>query len=191
MSDQKEEAIFLAALEVFSAKGFDRATMDEIALKAEVAKGTLFYRYKSKDELFLSLIRRAIDRFFADARNAMAGVDHAADKIAKAIQVQTELSFQYPEFAKLLLSDVWGKLNRQQQFRGCLELYLQFLRTIIEEGILRGELKPTDSTLLAASIFGMTAAATLHLLVSEKRVELAETIKELQQYCLNSILLHH
>ena len=187
MSDQKEKDIFQAALEVFAAQGFDRATMDEIAIKAGVAKGTLFYRYKSKDDLFLNLIRGAIDLFLSTVRSATLDLESSSARLAKAIEIQTELSYIHPEFTKLLLSEVWGKHERQRLFRVNLETYLNFLQSIIDEGIANNELRSTDSALLAASIFGMTAAASLHLMLSQDDLHLEDTVQELQHYLLDGI----
>lgn len=187
MSDQKEKDIFQAALEVFAAKGFERATMDEISTKAGVAKGTLFYRYKSKDDLFLHLIRGAIDLFISEVLSATNDLENASARLAKAIEVQTRLSYEHPEFTKLLLSEVWGNHERQRLFRVNLKTYLNFLQTIIEEGVAINELRATNSELLATSIFGMTAAASLHLLLSQGALHLEDTVQELQHYLLEGI----
>ena len=45
-----------AAKKVFFAKGYARATMDEIALEAEISKPTIYQYFKSKDDLFYSLM---------------------------------------------------------------------------------------------------------------------------------------
>ena len=41
-----------AAVELFSQKGYDLTSMDEIATVANVAKGTLYYQFKSKGAIF-------------------------------------------------------------------------------------------------------------------------------------------
>jgi len=48
----KREKTLIAAGLVFSKKGFYRATMDEIAQEAAVAKGTLYYNFSGKSRLF-------------------------------------------------------------------------------------------------------------------------------------------
>lgn len=189
MADIKEQSILQAALEIFAAKGFERATMDEIAVRAGVAKGTLFYRYQSKEELFISLIRDAVDRFTENVSSQTKSLTDVVSRLKKSIEIQTRLSYQHPKFAKLLLSEVWGKQERQRLFRESLNRYLQFLRDMIDQGIEQGELRITDSALLATSIFGMTAAASLHLLVSEQELQVEHTIEELQNYMLKGILV--
>lgn len=188
MSDERERAILNAALQVFAAEGFDRATMDEIALKAKVAKGTLFYRYKSKEDLFLSLIRGAIQQFLDTVHTATTSIEGAVERLKITIEIQTQLSFEHPEFAKLLLSEVWGKQDRQRLFRESLQIYLKFLEGIIQTGISQGEIRKTDPALLASSIFGMTAAASLRILLSEQSVDLRQTVSEIQGYWIHGIL---
>ncbi len=51
----REEYIVDAAEEVISEKGFDAATMDEIAEKAEVGKGTLYLHFNSKSAIYLAI----------------------------------------------------------------------------------------------------------------------------------------
>jgi AcrR family transcriptional regulator len=50
-----------AAKKIFFAKGYAKATMDEIALEAEISKPTIYQYFKSKDDLFFSLMLPVID----------------------------------------------------------------------------------------------------------------------------------
>ena len=54
--NKTKEAIYNASIDIFSRCGYTGASMDDIAVSAGVAKGTLYYHFKSKEELFLSLI---------------------------------------------------------------------------------------------------------------------------------------
>jgi len=53
--ERRRQEILDAAREVFSAKGFNSATMEEIASKAELSPGTLYLYFKNKEELHTSL----------------------------------------------------------------------------------------------------------------------------------------
>jgi TetR/AcrR family transcriptional regulator, fatty acid metabolism regulator protein len=55
------ESILNAAKKVFFAKGYSRATMDDIALEAEISKPTIYQYVKSKDDLFFSLMLPVIE----------------------------------------------------------------------------------------------------------------------------------
>ena len=52
---RRRQEIIAAAREVFSVKGFNSATMEEIASKAELSPGTLYLYFKNKEELHTSL----------------------------------------------------------------------------------------------------------------------------------------
>ncbi|MEM2489146.1 MAG: TetR/AcrR family transcriptional regulator, partial [Thermoplasmata archaeon] len=49
--NEKMEKILKAAIFYFSKKGYDRATIDEIARKSGVSKGTVFFYFKKKEKL--------------------------------------------------------------------------------------------------------------------------------------------
>jgi len=53
--ERRKQEIIAAAREVFSTKGFNSATMEEIASKAELSPGTLYLYFKNKEELHTSL----------------------------------------------------------------------------------------------------------------------------------------
>ncbi len=58
-----KEAILKAARKVFSEKGFNRATVEEITSKAELSPGTLYLYFKSKEELYTFLSIAVLKRF--------------------------------------------------------------------------------------------------------------------------------
>ena len=49
--ERRRQQITVAAKKVFSDKGFNRATMDDIANEAELSPGTLYLYFKNKEEL--------------------------------------------------------------------------------------------------------------------------------------------
>lgn len=59
----KKEAIFQAMLELISKHGFHSSPMSEVAKKADVAAGTIYHYFKSKDELICALYTRLRENF--------------------------------------------------------------------------------------------------------------------------------
>lgn len=55
--DERPGEILNAALDVFAARGFAAAKLDEVAARAGVSKGTLYLYFESKEELFRSMVR--------------------------------------------------------------------------------------------------------------------------------------
>ncbi|MBW2589579.1 MAG: TetR/AcrR family transcriptional regulator [Deltaproteobacteria bacterium] len=58
--ERRKQQITVAAKKVFSDKGFNRATMDDIANEAELSPGTLYLYFKNKEELYASLSVRIL-----------------------------------------------------------------------------------------------------------------------------------
>ena len=68
--EMRRQQIMVAARRVFSQRGFEKTTMDDIAREAELSPGTIYLYFKSKDELYASLCLRVL-------RFINVKVDHA------------------------------------------------------------------------------------------------------------------
>jgi AcrR family transcriptional regulator len=89
-SDTREK-ILTAALEVFSAKGFHGTTVDEIAERAELGKGTVYRHFHSKKGLFSELIRSKV----AELEEAVAeAIDPRAD-VLEFIEAYLRIYFAF------------------------------------------------------------------------------------------------
>ena len=64
MKAQSRSAILKASLELFAKKGYSATTTDEIARKARVSKGLIFSHFSSKEDLLITIMDDAIDRWF-------------------------------------------------------------------------------------------------------------------------------
>jgi len=58
--ERRRQQILIAAKRVFTEKGFNRTTMEDIAREAELSPGTLYLYFKNKDELYASLSLRVL-----------------------------------------------------------------------------------------------------------------------------------
>jgi AcrR family transcriptional regulator len=58
--DRRRQQIIVAAKRVFSEKGFNKSTMEDIASEAELSPGTLYLYFKNKEELYASLSLRIL-----------------------------------------------------------------------------------------------------------------------------------
>jgi len=101
VKDNKQDKILDASIKVFSKKGYDLATIDEIARKARVSKGTVFFYYKKKDNL---IEKAAIKSVPVEEITDVNKRDH---KSAKDLLIDFGLSFlkkyENPDLRNLLL----------------------------------------------------------------------------------------
>jgi AcrR family transcriptional regulator len=146
-ADARPAEIFDAALTVFSARGFQAATLDEVAKVAGISKGTLYLYFKSKTALFeamaLELMRApvlaALDGI-AKAPTARAGLlglmqlmdGMLADPRRSALpKLIISESAGFPELARIWLTTVIQPVRAR-------------LAQFIERGIAAGEFRTVD-----------------------------------------------
>src|ERR1044071_5159284 len=72
-SAERRDAILAAALDEFAARGFAATRLDDVARRAEVAKGTIYLHFADKEALFEELIRMELNPVIA----ALENVSHA------------------------------------------------------------------------------------------------------------------
>lgn len=58
----KKEQIITAATQLFSEKGFDKTSMNEICEAAEVSKGLVYHHFKSKDEILKEIFEQTTEQ---------------------------------------------------------------------------------------------------------------------------------
>ncbi|RDV84049.1 TetR/AcrR family transcriptional regulator [Ammonifex thiophilus] len=186
----KRLPIFEAAVAVFSEKGFAKATMEEIARRAGIAKGTLYYNYRSKKELFLSLIEEGIERLEAAVKREIARRRDTSSKLEALIGAQLSFFEEYRDYCKLLLSEVWGLGSRwEKQLERLRSGYIGIIKDLLQrgqaEGIIRQDLEVNTA---AMGVFGAVAVAALNAFLFERQYHyesLLQTLKNLLFLGLN------
>ena len=78
-------AIQAAALDVFAAKGFSAARLDDIAAAAGIAKGTIYLYFKSKDELFEAIVKSTIGVTLGHVEQAVAASPAPASQLLRLV----------------------------------------------------------------------------------------------------------
>jgi len=99
---QKRRHIFDATREVIMRRGYDTATMDEIAAEAGVGKGTLYNFFSSKEDLFLSLVMDGLERIRELVEAEVAPIEDPWERF--------EVGW------RTLMLDIFPQLNQQWAF---------------------------------------------------------------------------
>ena len=137
------QAVLDAALDVFLARGFDAAKLDDVAKQAGVAKGTLYLYFASKEALFEELIRSVIASPLQAAGEAMMKQDLPAELMLRGLisWAKTEiLGTRRKDIARLIISEA-GRFPDLAAFyhREVVSRGIATVRAIVERGVARGE----------------------------------------------------
>jgi AcrR family transcriptional regulator len=149
-------AIREAALRVVGRKGLEKATVDDIALEAGVAKGTLYLYFRSRDEIIEKTIGAAVDDLLARLQRAAdgAGPGPFAQALERVLTAQFAYFDENRDFFRLYFaSGEYSEDRRLRQSRR-YRLHLDQLVALIKRGRRRGELKSLEPERAAIAIAG-------------------------------------
>lgn len=171
MRHETVDLIFNAAIEVFAESGFDQAKMDDIARAAGVAKGTIYYHFKSKEELFVGLMNEGVQKLIDRARRYLNSHKSPTDQLLALVENQIHFYVQNGKLAKLLLNEAFGTKTRQVQFRRKIGEYLQLIEEVMIEGNRLGEFQIKHVPEAASAIFGAASVVVLQKLYSMEELD--------------------
>lgn len=145
--------ILNAARKVFAAKGYDRATLDEIANEAEFAKGTLYGYFDNKLDLFISLIKEE----FEDARGRLVNAIEASDGFESGLRCVIAEELEYLKDKEDFFSSMvsYRSADPDQSREMHLAIIEQMKGMVVEvsllfrEGAKEGLIKPIPPALLS------------------------------------------
>jgi TetR/AcrR family transcriptional regulator, cholesterol catabolism regulator len=164
--EDTRQRLFEAAVELIAEQGFSATTVDDIAERAGVAKGTVYYNFPSKTALFEDLLRHGVGLLTADFRAAVAGKPPGA-AVSALVRAQLEYIRQYRSFAQLLLSEMW-RTNRewQQTLKLLREEAIGVIADVLQSGVDSGEFAADlDVRLSSSALFGVGLVVSLDWLM--------------------------
>ena len=160
MPEARPHQIRQAALEVFARAGLHRATMDDVARRAGISKGTIYLYYRNKRELFSAVVTGKLQEILAGATGV--GIPRReASAVARLRAAAANLYrfFHTPEYLglfRIVVGEVSAFPKEAEFFYR--EVVLRSSRrfaAIIQDGIGRGEFRPGDPLIAARGFIGM------------------------------------
>ncbi|MET9470098.1 MULTISPECIES: TetR/AcrR family transcriptional regulator [unclassified Streptomyces] len=161
------QKLYEAAVTLIAEQGFSATTVDEIAERAGVAKGTVYYNFASKNDLFEELLRHGVGLLTESLRTAAESTEERGGTRVEALDamIRAGLVFidRYPAFTQLYVAELW-RTNRtwQSTLMVVRREAVAVVETVLREGVERGELSAEiDVPLTAAAMVGMVLVAAL------------------------------
>lgn len=149
----RADAILDAASELIQRWGYNKTTVDDIARKAGVAKGTIYLHWKTRDDLFQALMARETRVITEDIQQRIAN-DPEGATVHGSTKHSLLATAQYPLMKAVLLrdSDMLGKWGHSQQETGAYEQRLGGYRGLLElmrkAGLVRTDMEVREQLYL-------------------------------------------
>ncbi len=168
---QRREDILQAARDVFFGEGFSRATIDDVATRAEVSKGTIYLYFESKGAILAHLVLEGLDILSKQLKAAYAAPQElpADERLRRLAHAYLKFSRTHPQHYRLMMAfdrgqfreQVPGPLYEQVSERSLQNL--QFVEQALEQGRGCGQFDVADTHLTAGVLWACLNGALLLL----------------------------
>lgn len=188
--EMRSEAIIDAAERVFFNKGFEHATMNDVAAEAELSKGALYLYFHSKNELCMSILHRSLQTLTNKFKTLKVDDNISGlDKVSKIAEIFITFSKEHPDHYNSLLSFREHRENCPASGKVLQETIKEnnkinnIINEIIKSGQKDGTIKANiDAKKLTLAIWGNFTGIMPSSILSEKVIS---------EFTPEEIILYH
>lgn len=167
----RKQQILSAADLVLMEVGMSQFTIDQVIERAQIAKGTVYKYYRSKDEILAELSVRAITLLLAMFEESSSKCTNSVDKLVSNCHASYEYGEEYPEYYKLL------SFMERPEFDIDIQEYVNishriqvFVNGIIHEGQAKGEIKPHLNATLIQHVLWASCMGVVQFIDTKKKL---------------------
>jgi AcrR family transcriptional regulator len=185
----KRESILEAATELFARKGYNGTAVSEIALQADVAQGTVFHHFKSKENLLVSICDELVKEYIIGVRTAAAGPGTGWESLERVLNFNLRFKKEQYESIVVASRETWS-LDRQDEdlykhFCGLMGQIIEIISDCIERGITDGSIREVPTSITALLIHILLSGIT-HIQI-QGLLTLPDLDAEVIQFCCRSL----
>jgi AcrR family transcriptional regulator len=193
--ENRKSALLKAARKLFFDKGFKNVTVESIAKKAELSKGSVYLYFKSKEEIYTHILLNDIDKFHKVMANLMQAGQNSSTMLMSLANIYADFFMNDRELFRIMMNYMLNTdhMNLPEEIDHLIIKATNKTVDIIEEifmiGVRSGEFPPyIDLRQKRNAIWGLlNGTISLHLFTGteEKR---EERIRSTIQTGLNTFL---
>jgi len=188
-SEETRSRIIESAIKVFSTRGFNAASVDDICKDAGISKGAFYHHFESKQALFLALL----DGWLQTIDNA---IEASKDLTVPETFMQMTAAFPYifetaGEGLPMFL-EFWLQASRDKKIWEAsiapYRRYHKYFTTLIKKGVDEGSFVEVDPELTARMIVSTAMGLLLQSLLDPKGAKWEKVARESTNMLVNSLL---
>lgn len=192
--EQRRSEIARASIQVFAQKGFENATIQDIADAAGIGKGTVYQYFDRKEEILLQVAAEIFEEMENEIR-ALGESDMPVEEKIRALFSQFMVIADTMESFFLVYLEIWQIYMRAQRYgismfvmNDMLIEYRKFLADIIEkgkeEGIFRDDI---DSMSLSIFLIASLDGVAFHYYINRKSMDIKKVCNDFLDSFLRGI----
>lgn len=185
--NKTKRKIFETAMQLFADKGYEATSIEEITATVGVAKGTLYYHFSSKEEIFNFLVEEGIKLLQNSVDIKTAKFSNYIDKIKAIALIQIKIVDKYEDLITILLSQFWGNELRNQLCKNQIFLYIDKIEEIVKQGIEKGEIKQGSPQAIASEIYGLICSSLVYKVRNREEFNIMKLYKEFENTIIEGL----
>lgn len=153
--------LLLAALEEFSAKGFDASTTRDIAQRIGMSPAAIYVHYHSKGDLLFEITRIGHESLFADVKDASSAAQGSVERVRAFVETFTAWHARFHTLARVTQYETRAlKADQFKEIRRLRRKFVALLEQLLDEGAQAGVFDVVDvaTTVTAALSLGIDVA---------------------------------
>ena len=185
----KRAAILRAATRVFARNGYFNSKVADIARAADVADGTVYLYFKSKEEILHSIFDQNMAEAIASGRKLIEQVSDSREKLRRIALLHLERLGADRDLAVVFQVELRGSTKFMQEFSAAgFAEYLGLLRQIFEEGQRAGMFrKDLNAKVVAKILFGALDEMATNWIISRRSYKLEPMAEKVMDVFLNGV----
>jgi AcrR family transcriptional regulator len=181
----RRDALLSAATRVFGESGFEGATMERIADMADVAKGTPYLYYASKEKIYEAALSRGFARLDDRTREVIDRAPDFREAISAFMTARAEYFFEHRDFFRMYVSAMARQVTRvrprKSEFQAMVDRQTGRLAQAVARAAARGDIRAVDAAATAIAIFDLTRGLVARRMVSTADFNLADDVAFLSE----------
>ena len=154
ISDEKRDRIYNAAVHEFSREGYEKASIRNIAARAEISKGSLYDYFENKEDIYLAVCthginrsRQNIDDIIDDSLNFFEQIRNIFHRGLSFVMENPEYTHLYVNLSSCGMERFAEKLTTRVE-----KTTADFYKSAIQRGVDEGYIRPDVDVNMAAFI---------------------------------------
>jgi TetR/AcrR family transcriptional regulator, fatty acid metabolism regulator protein len=185
---KRRTEILESARQIFSNVGFHKADMNEIAQKANIAKGTVYLYFSSKKDLFISLIREGLVDLTHKIGVDIENLEDPVERIKRSITTYMTFFEENQSLYRILLHpDKEIKDDIEETWKDYTLSKIPALSETLNEGIELGKLRTMDTITASYMILGMVDQVLHQWMTDPSSESMKKKIEQINDLLFNGI----
>lgn len=192
LSNEKQMEILKAAVDLFSERGFERTTVDEIASRANVGKGTIYLYFENKEKIFIAILEEGIQTVIRKMEQILSESGDFRKRLQTLLTEHLQFADEHREFYKVLFKErlnmkLIGDKGAQDRIIEKHKKTHQLITQFMQVGIDQNQFRNGDPNMYAFAFNGIVSQFCFHWLSESRSDSLVNQVLVIMDLFYNGV----